>query len=198
LLLASDARADGEWPTALGCNAAGDARSKGPALITRCLLPPVLLLLHCFCETALLIQKPTLTILFLYHFHSNLVVRPLLFDPFYLHSFNKSDPNFAEKIRHIRDPKMRMGVVWAHCKTKMICEPDEPKEEGADPEVEELKKGHGGCGHAQPQIRKEGLKMFVQYKKTKDDDDVCFKLTFFSFKIYLPRRRSSHCSLTRG
>ncbi|KIM39097.1 hypothetical protein M413DRAFT_447445 [Hebeloma cylindrosporum] len=82
-----------------------------------------------------------------------------------------SDPNFAEKIRHIRDPKMRMGIVWAHCKTKMICEPDEPKEEGADPEVEELKKGHGGCGHVQPQIRKEGLKMFVQYKKTKDDDD---------------------------
>ena len=95
--------------------------------------------------------------------------------------FNKSDPNFAEKIRHIRDPKSRMAVVWSHCKTKMICEPDEPKEEGADPEVEELKKGHGGCGHAQPQIRKEGLKMFVQYKKTKDDDDVCFKPTLSFF-----------------
>ncbi|KAF8972572.1 hypothetical protein BDZ97DRAFT_1901130 [Flammula alnicola] len=82
-----------------------------------------------------------------------------------------SDPNFAEKIRHIRDPKTRMAVVWAHCKTKMICEPDEPKEEGADPDNEEVKKGHGGCGHNQPVIRKEGLKLFVQYKKTKDDDD---------------------------
>lgn len=119
-------------------------------------------------------------------------------DPPCVYLFNKSDPNFAEKIRHIRDPKMRMGVVWAHCKTKMTCEPDEPKEEGADPEVEELKKGHGGCGHAQPQIRKEGLKMFVQYKKTKDDNSVCFKLTFFAFKVYFSRRRSSHCSLARG
>ena len=66
-----------------------------------------------------------------------------------------------------------MAVVWAHCKTKMVCEPDDPKEEGADPDNEEHKKGHGGCGHIQPQIRKEGLKLFVQYKKTKDDDDVC-------------------------
>ena len=66
-----------------------------------------------------------------------------------------------------------MAVVWAHCKTKMVCEPDDPKEEGADPDTEEPKKGHGGCGHIQPQIRKEGLKLFVQYKKSKDDDDVC-------------------------
>ena len=65
-----------------------------------------------------------------------------------------------------------MAVVWAHCKTKMVCEPDDPKEEGADGENEEVKKGHGGCGHNQPQIRKEGLKLFVQYKKTKDEDDV--------------------------
>lgn len=65
-----------------------------------------------------------------------------------------------------------MAVVWAHCKTKMVCETDEPKEEGQDGEVEEPKKGHGGCGHIQPQVRKEGLKLFVQYKKTKDEDDV--------------------------
>jgi DNA-directed RNA polymerase II subunit RPB1 len=67
-----------------------------------------------------------------------------------------------------------MAVVWAHCKTKMVCEPDEPKEEGdgAENEEPEVKKGHGGCGHIQPQIRKEGLKLFVQYKKPKDDDEV--------------------------
>ena len=82
------------------------------------------------------------------------------------------EPNFADKIRHIRDPKARMAVVWAHCKTKMVCSTDEPKEEGAEVEGEEPKKGHGGCGHIQPLVRKEGLKMFVQYKKTKDDDDV--------------------------
>ncbi|KAJ7724988.1 DNA-directed RNA polymerase II, subunit 1 [Mycena maculata] len=82
-----------------------------------------------------------------------------------------SDPNFADKIRHIRDPKNRMAVVWAHCKTKMVCEPDDPKDENADPDGEEPKKGHGGCGYVQPQIRKEALKLFAQYKKPKDDDD---------------------------
>ncbi|KAL0945704.1 hypothetical protein HGRIS_014853 [Hohenbuehelia grisea] len=81
------------------------------------------------------------------------------------------DPNFADKIRHIRDPKARMAVVWNHCKTKMVCDTDEPKEEGDDADGEAPKKGHGGCGHTQPQIRKEGLKLFVQYKKSKDDDD---------------------------
>lgn len=80
------------------------------------------------------------------------------------------DTNFAGKIRHIRDPKARMAVVWSHCKAKMVCEADEPKEENAE-EGEEPKKGHGGCGHVQPLIRKEGLKMFVQYKRTKDEDD---------------------------
>ncbi|KAJ3537018.1 hypothetical protein NMY22_g5782 [Coprinellus aureogranulatus] len=49
----------------------------------------------------------------------------------------KMDPNFADKIRHIRDPKARMAVVWAHCKTKMVCETDEPKEEGQEGEAEE-------------------------------------------------------------
>jgi DNA-directed RNA polymerase II subunit RPB1 len=91
----------------------------------------------------------------------------------------QSDPAFAEKIRHIRDPKKRMAVVWSHCKTKMVCEPDDPKEEGEGGEREEgdgaynaTKKGHGGCGHIQPLIRKEALKLVVQYKKQKDDDEV--------------------------
>ncbi|KAJ7451085.1 DNA-directed RNA polymerase II, subunit 1 [Mycena latifolia] len=92
-----------------------------------------------------------------------------------------SDPNFADKIRHIRDPKSRMAVVWAHCKTKMVCEPDDPKDENADPDGEEPKKGHGGCGYVQPQIRKEALKLFAQYKKPKDDDD--------EFKSMQPEKR---------
>ena len=41
-----------------------------------------------------------------------------------------------------------------------------------EPKNEEAKKGHGGCGHNQPLVRKEGLKLFVQYKKAKDEDDV--------------------------
>ncbi|KAI0344206.1 beta and beta-prime subunits of DNA dependent RNA-polymerase [Trametopsis cervina] len=82
-----------------------------------------------------------------------------------------SDPAFAEKIRHVRDPKARMQVVWNFCKGKMICEPDEPKDETDGVDNDERKPGHGGCGAAQPQIRKEGLKLFVQYKRSKDEDE---------------------------
>ncbi|KAH9994498.1 beta and beta-prime subunits of DNA dependent RNA-polymerase [Russula vinacea] len=81
-----------------------------------------------------------------------------------------SDPNFADKIRHVRDLKTRMAVVWNHCKSKMVCEADEQRDEG-DLDGDEPKKGHGGCGHLQPQIRKEGLKLFLQYKKPKDEDE---------------------------
>ena len=63
----------------------------------------------------------------------------------------------------------------------MVCEPDDPKDEGVEPDADEVKKGHGGCGHIQPQIRKEGLKLFVQYKKAKDDDEVCFGFPRLSF-----------------
>ena len=88
----------------------------------------------------------------------------------------QSDPTFADRIRHARDPKKRMAMVWGYCKTKMICEADDPKEEGENGEGEDeakAKKGHGGCGHIQPLIRKEALKLYVQYKKPKDDDEVC-------------------------
>jgi DNA-directed RNA polymerase II subunit RPB1 len=63
-----------------------------------------------------------------------------------------------------------MALVWAHCKGKMICEADETKDDdgtGAPP----TKIGHGGCGHIQPLIRKEGLKLFLVYKKGRADDD---------------------------
>lgn len=87
---------------------------------------------------------------------------------------NQSDPAFADKVKHIRDAKARMSVVWNHCKSKNHCEPDVIEEnEGEVPdEAVPVKKGHGGCGHVQPQIRKEGLKLFLQYKKTKDEDDM--------------------------
>ncbi|KAG2366024.1 hypothetical protein BDR07DRAFT_1449537 [Suillus spraguei] len=64
-----------------------------------------------------------------------------------------------------------MAVVWVHCKTKMVCETDEPKEDGAEGDMDEPKKGHGGCGHIQLAIRKEGLKLFIQYKRPKDDGE---------------------------
>ena len=64
-----------------------------------------------------------------------------------------------------------MARVWEHCKKKTVCEADDPKDEEAEPVPEGQKRGHGGCGHIQPQIRKEGLKLFLVYKKAKDEDD---------------------------
>ncbi|CCM03706.1 uncharacterized protein FIBRA_05852 [Fibroporia radiculosa] len=53
----------------------------------------------------------------------------------------------------------------------MTCESDEPKDDADGMDNEETKKGHGGCGASQPLIRKEGLKLFVQYKRSKDEDE---------------------------
>ncbi|TEB32500.1 beta and beta-prime subunits of DNA dependent RNA-polymerase [Coprinellus micaceus] len=89
-----------------------------------------------------------------------------------------SHPGFIMKVKEVletvfancgklKDDIARMAVVWRHCKTKVVCSTDEPEGKGAEGEGEEPKKGHGGCGHIQPLIRKEGLKMFVQYKETK-------------------------------
>jgi DNA-directed RNA polymerase II subunit RPB1 len=91
-----------------------------------------------------------------------------------------------------------MAIVWNHCKTKMVCEADEPKEEGENPDNDETKKGHGGCGHVQPQIRKEGLKLYAQYKKSKDDDEVCLHHILPPPSLILPcvRRTRSRRSRT--
>ena len=103
----------------------------------------------------------------------HILVRSVLLLMSYMFLCGKSDPVFADKIRHLRDPKARMAAVWAYCKGKMTCESDDGKEEdGDDTNGKEPKKSHGGCGHSQPVIRKEGLKLFLQYKKSKDDDEV--------------------------
>jgi hypothetical protein len=72
-----------------------------------------------------------------------------------------------------------MAVVWAHCKGKMICEADETKDEDGAAAAP-AKVGHGGCGHIQPLIRKEGLKLFLVYKKGRSDDDDGVCNHFFS------------------
>lgn len=54
----------------------------------------------------------------------------------------------------------------------MTCEADEAKEEDADamPLDGPPKRTHGGCGHHQPLVRKEALKLFFHYKKQNDDE----------------------------
>lgn len=67
----------------------------------------------------------------------------------------------------------------------MICEPDEPRDDN-EGDVDEPKKGHGGCGAAQPLIRKEGLKLFVQYKRSKDEDEVSNGVMMIRSSLTLP------------
>ncbi|KAL5485148.1 RPO21_2 [Sanghuangporus weigelae] len=88
----------------------------------------------------------------------------------------QSDPAFADRIRLARDAKRRMAAVWSYCKGKMVCEADaEPDEADSSEQPEIPKRGHGGRGHVQPQIRKENLKLFLQYRRSKNDEDEEFK-----------------------
>ena len=97
------------------------------------------------------------------------------------------DPRLAEIVRIVRDPKKRLMAVHKLIKTKNVCELDtleeEDKKDGQD--AEEPKKGHGGCGHHQPQIRKEGLKLIMVYSKGKDE-------VRFLHSLACPREKADH------
>ncbi|KAH0565802.1 DNA-directed RNA polymerase II subunit rpb1 [Trichoglossum hirsutum] len=86
---------------------------------------------------------------------------------------DESNPQFKEALRH-RDPKARFNAIWRVCKPKMICESDAAVEDEFDPNVgkeQPKKRNHGGCGNYQPEIRREGLKLFGTWKIPKDDEN---------------------------
>ena len=86
-----------------------------------------------------------------------------------------TDPLFASVVNATQGGSAfsrlrRFHGVWQVCSKKLVCEADPVKEEedmGPEPEAV----GHGGCGHSQPVIRREGLKMYASWKKGKDDDE---------------------------
>ncbi|KAG2223050.1 hypothetical protein INT45_008251 [Circinella minor] len=84
-----------------------------------------------------------------------------------------SNPRFT-RARKLRDPKARMRMVWELAKTKMVCEGGDENEDGLDDQAVDAdgnrKIAHGGCGHKQPTIRKEGLKLFAHHKASANDD----------------------------
>jgi RNA polymerase Rpb1, domain 1 len=85
---------------------------------------------------------------------------------------DESNPKFVEALRY-RDPKSRLTAVWNVAKTKLVCEATLPQED--DPNVKDgmmAVPSHGGCGNAQPIIRKEGLKLFGSWRKASKDFDV--------------------------
>lgn len=66
----------------------------------------------------------------------------------------------------IKDSKKRFNAIWTLCKTKMICESDVPSEEDPTKLI-----SRGGCGNAQPTVRKDGLKLVGSWKKEKNTGD---------------------------
>ncbi|CAR28521.1 ZYRO0F05918p [Zygosaccharomyces rouxii] len=66
----------------------------------------------------------------------------------------------------IKDSKKRFNAVWSLCKAKMICDTDVPSDEDPTQLI-----SRGGCGNAQPTIRRDGLKLVGSWKKDKNSGD---------------------------
>ncbi|CED83721.1 beta and beta-prime subunits of dna dependent rna-polymerase [Phaffia rhodozyma] len=117
------------------------------------------------------------------------------------------DPTVRQVVRRV-PAKDRLKHIWEKAKAKTVCDTDEVPEEGKEGAENALEAvpGHGGCGHVQPLIRKEGLKLFVVYKKQKeeeDDEDIKMlqpdKRPFTASEVYnLLRKISSEDLQTMG
>lgn len=57
--------------------------------------------------------------------------------------------------------------MWRLCKAKNICETD-ATDDDPEPNESRPKFAHGGCGNRQPQIRREGLKLYGTWKVDKE------------------------------
>lgn len=76
----------------------------------------------------------------------------------------QNDPEFARVVR-LREPKARFHKVWELAKKKNICdnEPREKPDAGVSGSGQEkVVINHGGCGNICPEIRQQGLNMFVK------------------------------------
>ncbi|KAI5288189.1 DNA-directed RNA polymerase II subunit rpb1, partial [Ascosphaera aggregata] len=91
---------------------------------------------------------------------------------------NQNDPKYLDALRY-RDPKRRFDAIWRLSKDITTCEAD-PVVDEDDPFAERVERvpGHGGCGNAQPTIRREGLSLVGTWKPRRsrdmlgDDDDM--------------------------
>lgn len=77
----------------------------------------------------------------------------------------------------LKESRLRLNAVWSLCKSKMICEGSSSKEFSEGINVSAT--FSGGCGHRQPVIRKEGLRLAAVFKAGAGD--VRFAFTFFIY-----------------
>lgn len=67
----------------------------------------------------------------------------------------------------LKDARSRLNAVWSVCKSRMVCQADPPTSNDAMAIMDVdggPHKGHGGCGHRQPLIRREGLRLYISFK----------------------------------
>lgn len=66
-------------------------------------------------------------------------------------------------------PRKRLTYVYDLCKGKNICEGGEDMDIGKEGEEAKRGSGHGGCGHYQPSIRRQGLDLTAEWKHANED-----------------------------
>lgn len=79
----------------------------------------------------------------------------------------------SEELKHalsLRDRKRRFDAVWRLSKPRLVCEADPPEDPDQPLKGPPLPK-HGGCGNAQPDIRRTGLQLWATWKPRKGEDD---------------------------
>lgn len=63
----------------------------------------------------------------------------------------------------LRDSRSRLNHVWNLCKGKMICDMGSAATDDEGPRAAAAS-SHAGCGHRQPVIRREGLRLVASFK----------------------------------
>jgi hypothetical protein len=76
------------------------------------------------------------------------------------------EPGLWELLERVQ-PKYRLKYVWEKTKGVFVCAETDPADEDNPMPVS----GHNGCGHRQPLIRKDGLKLFTVDKKLGEDEE---------------------------
>ncbi|KAJ6145346.1 hypothetical protein N7470_009241 [Penicillium chermesinum] len=79
---------------------------------------------------------------------------------------NQSDPKFLEATR-TRDPKKRFDTIWRLSKDILVCEADPSPDDDELSKEDQKRHFHGGCGNAQPTVRKEGITLVGTWKPSK-------------------------------
>ncbi|CAG8893732.1 unnamed protein product [Penicillium egyptiacum] len=79
---------------------------------------------------------------------------------------NTADSKFTEALR-FRDPKRRFDAIWRLSKDVLVCEADAPADDEEFSKESQKGRSHGGCGNAQPTVRKEGICLVGTWKPSK-------------------------------